>query len=324
MILPALLAVALAALLGAAAFLVLWLDRYGTEPVVRMLLVAGWGLACPLLFRLADEGLRFAGHPGRPFEPDWVPAGFGLLEGLVLAAALALAATSRFLEGPLDGAVYGTVAGLGLAVSASLLEIGAPPPPGWRGFPIFLTLVRGAMGATIGAGIGFAKLGARAALRVPLALAAVLLAGLLRWSFVLLARSGWRLWGAESLAFNLPALILPASLLGGVFAGAISFEGRVLEEQLGEEVRLGVLPEWVRGVLPRYRQRIRSAWWPVRDERREITRLLTSLAYRKHRLRGLPDESAHLYGLEVGRLRQRARTLMALAPGGGAGAGAGE
>ncbi len=43
-----------------------------------------------------------------------------------------------------------------------------------------------------------------------------------------------------------------------------------------------------------------------------IVGLLLALAFRKRRLRNLPDERARLYGLEVGRLRQRAKTLLAL------------
>lgn len=315
MIGPVLLAVALAALLSVAAFLILWLDRYGAEPVVRLALVALWGLACPLLFRLADPHLGLAGNPEASSGPGLLPAGVGVLQQLALAAALALVATSSFLEGPLDGAVYGVVAGLGFAVSEGLMAVAAPWPGGWVGVPTFFTLAGATAAAIVGAGIGLAKLALRPVLRVPCVLAAVLAAALLRWLLYLAAHWGWETAGRDNVVLNLALIVLAAALLGGVFAAALAFERRVLGAQLGEEVRLGVLPEWVADVLPSYRRRIRSEWWSERDERREIVRLLTSLAYRKHHLRGLPDESARLYGLEVGRLRQRARTLMALAPG---------
>jgi hypothetical protein len=316
MIGPVLLAVALAVLLSVAAFFILWLDRYGTEPVVRLGLVALWGLACPLLLRLADPHLGLAGDPETLSGPGLLPAGVGLLAQLMLAAALALVATSNFLEGPVDGAVYGTVAGLGLAVSENLIAVGTAGPASWPVLPVFLTIVEAAAAAVVGAGIGIAKLAARPALRVPCALAAVGCAGMLRWALLGLASWGCSLWGSRNGPVDLALIVLAAGVLCGVFLAALAFERRVLAAQLGEEVRLGVLAEWVASVLPSYLRRIRSEWWPERDERREIVRLLTALAYRKHHLRGLSDESAQLYGLEVGRLRQRARTLMALAPSG--------
>ena len=94
----------------------------------------------------------------------------------------------------------------------------------------------------------------------------------------------------------------------------LAYERRVLSEQLRTRSALGVLPAWVVEVLPSYRRRIRSDWWPRRDERQEILDLLVSLAFRKQQLRTLPDDRARLYGLEVGRLRQRARAVLALAP----------
>ena len=68
-------------------------------------------------------------------------------------------------------------------------------------------------------------------------------------------------------------------------------------------------------------RRCRSGWWPRRDERREIAGLLVTLGLCKRQLLALPDDRAWLYGLEVGRLRQRARTLLAAAPAPPAGAG---
>ena len=96
-----------------------------------------------------------------------------------------------------------------------------------------------------------------------------------------------------------------------LFAASFSYERRVLAGQLVEEVELGVLPAWVAEIVPSYPRRIRSEWWPRRDERREILRLLVTMAFRKHRLRTLSADRLRLYGLEVGRLRNRARVILA-------------
>ena len=314
--LPELLALALVAVLSGMAFLVFWLDRYRAEPVPRLALMALWGFLCPLLFRLAEPTLGFVGDFDPVLGPAAaLPAAAGLLEELLLAAGLTLLATSHYLDGPVDGAVYGAVAGLGFACFQGLAALHAGWAPPHAALPAYATLVRAGATAAVGAGIGLAKLTARPLVRVPCALAAVLVAGVARWVLYGAAGYGWGVWGVRNTPFNLALVAAAALLLAGVLVGAFAVEYRVLARQLGEEVQLGVVPGWVVDVLPSYRRRIRSDWWTRRDERREIVRLLTALAFRKHQLRGISGTRARLYGLEVGRLRQRARTLLALAAG---------
>ncbi len=312
--LPELLALTLVAVLSGMAFLVFWLDRYRAEPVPRLALMALWGFLCPLLFRLADPTLGFVGD----FDPVLgtaavLPAAAGLVEEVLLAAGLTVVATSHYLDGPVDGAVYGTVAGLGFACFQGIAALHAGWAPQHAAAPAYATLVRAGATAAVGAGIGLSKLAARPLVRVPCALAAVLVAGVARWVLYGAAAYGWGLWGVRNTPFNLGLVAVAALFLAIVFEGAFAFEHRVLARQLGEEVQLGVVPGWVIDVLPSYHRRIRSDWWIRRDERREVVRLLTALAFRKHQLRGISGVRAHLYGLEVGRLRQRARTLLALA-----------
>lgn len=313
MIVPALLVLTLAVALSGAAFLVLWLDRYKAEPVLRLALVAVWGIACALIFRFTGPPTVFVvGFDALLGTGSAPPVAAGLLEVLPLALGLALVAASRYLDGPLDGAVFGTVAGLGFAAAQSLAALRSGWVPASPLVPLFITLVRAAATAAVGSSIGFAKLAFRMWVRAPFALAAVLAAGLLRWLIVAAASWGWDAWGAGGAAFNLALVAAGLLLLAAVYQGALLLESRVITRQLADEVELGVLPAWVAEVLPSYWRRVRSDWWRRRDERREIVRLLTSLAFRKQRLRNLSELRANLYGLEVGRLRQRARTLLAL------------
>jgi hypothetical protein len=312
MIGPMLVVLGACAAVSGAAFLVLWLDRYTTEPVLRLVLAGLWGVGCPLVLLLAGPALGLVGSLDPvPGNTAALPA-VALVEGVFLAAGLAVLATSHYLEGPLDGAVYGTVAGRGLAATKCLAALyggRVPPDPSVL---IFLTLVGAAAAAAVGAGIGFAKLALRTSLRAPFVLAAVVFAGVAWW--LLLRGAYWALsaWGPQNVPLRVGLVVVAALFLCGMFVGALALERHVLTLQLTDEVALGVLPAWVVDVLPSYRRRIRSVWWRRRDERREIVRLLISLAFRKHRLRGLPEERARLYGLEVGRLRQRARKLLAL------------
>ena len=312
MIGPALVVLAVVAAVSGASFLVFWLDRYTTEPVLRLVLVALWGVGCSLALRLVGPawGLAVSLDPVLSI-PAALPA-ICLLESALLAVILAVLATSHYLEGPLDGAVYGTVAGLGLAATTCLAALHGPRVPPAPSALMFLTLIGAAAAAAVGAGIGFAKLALHPSVRAPFVLAGVVVAGGAWWLLLRAANWGLSAWGPHNIPLGVALAVGAAFFLCGVFLGALALERRVLTKQLKDEVALGVLPAWVVDVLPSYRRRIRSAWWRRRDERREIVRLLLSLAYRKHRLRGLPEGRARIYGLEVGRLRQRARTLLAL------------
>jgi hypothetical protein len=312
MIGPVLVVFVVFAAVSGVAFLVLWLDRYTTEPVLRLVLVALWGVGCSFVLRLAGPALGLVVSPDPVFAIPEALQAVGLLEALLLAAGLAVLATSHYLEGPLDGAVYGTVAGLGLAATTCLAALHAGRVPPDPSVLMFLTLVGAAAAAAVGAGVGFAKLAVRTSLRAPFVLAAVVVAGAVWWLLLRAANWGLSAWGPRNIPFRVALVVVAGFFLCGVFLGALALERRVLTQQLTDEVALGVLPSWVVDVLPSYRRRIRSEWWRRRDERREIVRLLLSLAFRKQRLRGLPEERARIYGLEVGRLRQRARTLLAL------------
>ncbi len=100
----------------------------------------------------------------------------------------------------------------------------------------------------------------------------------------------------------------PCIILGLV--GFLRSEQRILVVELAEEVELDVVPAWVAEVIPYYRRRVRSDWWPSRRERTVLARLLTRLAFRKHAVRLLPDEESKLAGLEVVRLRQQIRVKL--------------
>ena len=316
---------ALVAPLAAAAALLagacgsLWLDRHRWDALAWLGATAVWSCAAPALLALAGAPvarLILAPAHGAAFPEAWgtVP---GLTAALVVVAAVLptfAAARSHVVEGPADGAVFGGVAGVGLAAGATFLVLALAP---WRpdGAALaFVTVLHAAAGASLGGGVGLAKLTSRRALRLPAALAAAVACGALAAGLALGALSCWRTWGEAGLACNLALAAAAAAVLAAVLTACLAYERRVLSQQLLDEVGLGVLPAWVAELVPSYRRRIRSDWWPRRDERREILSLLVTLAFRKHQLRALPEDRLRLYGLEVGRLRQRARALLALAP----------
>jgi len=99
-----------------------------------------------------------------------------------------------------------------------------------------------------------------------------------------------------------------------IFAGFLRSEHGILKRQLSDEVRLATAPAWVAEVIPYYRRRLNSEWWPRRSERTVISRLLTRIAFRKHALRHLPQSEASIASLEVVQLRQRIREILAPDP----------
>ncbi len=310
---------ALAAALVAVAFLFLRVDR--SERPLRGWLVAtaAWGLAGPAALAAAGGRLPDLLEPplsGGALPELWLadPLAGVALPLVGIALPVFLVARSRALDGPSVGAVFGLAAGTAFSAGMHLLLAArAPWHPAAAALP-FVTLLHAAAGATVGAGIGLAKLAAARATRAPAAAGALAAAAALAAVLGAGALAGWRQWGEGSIAFDLALAAAAAAALAGVFAGALAFERRVLTGQLAEEVALGVLPHWVTEVVPSYRRRVRADWWERRDERREIVGLLLALAFRKRRLRSLPPDRARLYGLEVGRLRQRAKGLLALAP----------
>jgi hypothetical protein len=302
----------------AAACAALWLDRRRWGGIAWLWAVAVWSLATPALLALA--GAPVARLMQAPLRGSAIPEAWGVpglaLALIVVAAVLPIGVVvcSRAVEGPADGAVFGGVVGVGLAVGASWLVLALTA---WRpdaAALAFVVVLHAAAGALLGAGLGFGKLASRRTLCFSVAVAAAFAAAAFIAVVVVAALSCWQAWGEANIAGNLGLTAVALAALAAVLAACLAYERRLVSKQLQDEVELGVLPAWVVEVLPSYRRRIRSDWWSRRDERREIVSLLVTLAFRKHQLRTLSEDRLRLYGLEVGRLRQRARALLAPAP----------
>jgi hypothetical protein len=300
------------------AYLAWWLDRYRLFPLARFLAVGALGTAVGLLLaaRFPAAGLSgpyLAGPAmpthGVPVERMAVLAGDAARLAVAALAVLVLLLARARVESPVDGIVFGVAAGVGLALPGGwlLAESGAALVAETAGH----ALAAVAAGAVVGLAVAYARFHPGWGMRVLVAAggvtaAAALVAG------ALVAAEASRPWVA-------PAAL--ALALVGAVAAALALELVISRRELAEEARFGVVPAWVPEVTPCYWRRVRASWWPRRDERRALSRLLLQLAFRKHQLRHLDDERATLYSLEVGRLRERARRL--LDPGRLVGPGAG-
>lgn len=304
--------------------LVWWVDRYDREPLHLVALIFLWGAsAAPLLsvtvFHVID---RLLGGIAESTNLSWI--GIGLVTPMIeeiakaVGVVLVVVFSSKF-DNPTDGVVYGTAVGLGFAVSENVMY-GVTAGVHLHNVAGVLLLVGGrtllsagvhALScATFGGILGHAVLCGRLPGKILWAttglLAAVLLHG--SWNLALLwvgpvgENGAPRLWLAA-----MPVLYL---VYVTVLALVLHSEHRIIKKQLGNEVELGLVPSWVLDVIPFYRRRIRSNWWPSRRERTVIARLLTRLAFRKHAVRNLPPGEAAIASLEIVKLRQKLRAIL--------------
>ncbi|MGV8042492.1 MAG: hypothetical protein AB2L07_21410 [Thermoanaerobaculaceae bacterium] len=309
------LATATLPLLLAGAYLLWWVDRYAWEPAPRYLLTftlaAAGGLPLLLLTPSAWwRGLLLGAHAA---HTAWGPvardAGLRLA---VLALVLVLFSRRSHLDSPLDGLVFGVAAGSGLAATSLVAASWGPSGvelEGWLGLASLTSA-----GSAVGLGLGWARLrpagwrqagpalvglaGGGLALLVSPAFGAVL-----GWTGVGL--SGWE-WGLVVGA----AVLLPVVTTSILAWALLRHEQRLLERGLEEEAGFGVVPAWLPARAARLWRRADASWWPRRDERQTLNRLLCELAIKKQRVAALGPDAARVYGLEVGRIRHRLRSLL--------------
>ena len=304
--------------------LVWWFDRYDREPLHLVAVVFLWGASvAPTVSVMAVAAL------GRIFDGSVPAASLGVIDISILApfveetakavgVLLVVLLTDKF-DNPTDGVVYGTAVGLGFAVTENIVfALGAIPEVSGTGGILMLvggrTLlsagVHALSSAVFGGLVGYAVWSPKRATRLGWSCAGLALAIALHsaWNTALLyvgpfspdgTLRGW-------LAF-LPSLYVVYVVILTAF---LHSEHRILKRELAEEVELRLAPAWVIDVIPYYRRRVRSDWWPSRPERTVIARLLTRVALRKHALRRLPPDEAAIASLELVMLRQRVREIL--------------
>jgi RsiW-degrading membrane proteinase PrsW (M82 family) len=300
------------ALLAVVVTLVWWLDRYDREP---LLLVAGvfvWGGAVAPLLALTS----FTAATAILDQPLGMLAGAALEELLKAVAVVLVVRYSAEFDSPTDGLVYGTAAGLGFATVENLLVViaGAPALPAsgllvWvleRTF--FSAGLHGLATGIVGGFLGMAYLSRGGLRKAGLAACGWIAATGLHfaWNLALSTASGssaawWPLLAAMPVLYGIYLL---------AFWLFLRWEHRILREELEHEAGLQLVPAWVVDVIPFYRRRIRSEWWPRRAERVVLSRLLTRLAFRRYQTSRLPEDEAALASLEVVQLRGRVRRML--------------
>jgi len=305
-----------------------WLDRYDREPLHLVAMEFLWGAAAaPLISVLVFTffaGIAGDGAPQDTLRLIGASAVGPLVEEVAKGIGLMLVVflSSKF-DNPTDGVVYGTAVGLGFAVTENVIYglgvgLNLDEPRGILllvgGRTLLSAGVHALCSATLGGFLGHALLSRKWSHRTAWAGGglAVAVAFHTAWNVALVSAGVFSSEGSPRLW-----LMAVPVLYGCYLATLASFlrsEHGIIKRQLAEEVDLGVAPAWVSEIIPYYRRRIRSDWWPSRRERTAIARLLTRVAFRKHALRHLPRNEATIASLEVVQLRKRVREILGSPP----------
>ena len=288
-----------------------WLDRYDRQPLLLVASVFAWGgVVAHLLSVTSVSAATAVLH-----EPLGTLTTAALQELFKAVAVVLVARHSAGFDSPTDGLVYGTAAGLGFAAVENLLVVLAGGAPGPDSGMLTLVLQRTLFSAgvhalasgVVGGFVGLAHMSRGAVTRVAWTVAGLVIGTALHggWSVALSTVAG--VGGRWPVLAAMP--VLYALYLGALWL-FLRWEHGVLHEQLVEEANLGLVPPWVPAVMPFYRRRVRSDWWPRRAERVVLSRLLTRLAFRRYQASRLPEGQAALASLEVLRLRGRVRRML--------------
>ncbi len=323
--------------------LVLYLDRYETEPWYLLLSAFLWGAVVAVFLAISFEILA-----GQAVLVAWgedtadlvgITIAAPVFEELTKGAALVVLVIffRNEFDGALDGIVYGALIGLGFAMTENILYFGSV----WVedgavafGFLFFLRAILGGFGhafytATFGATIGWAVQRPDWSIRRVLVPACGLLLAISQhaaWNSTVYALSrldedtatvaGLLLFFVvEPLLFTLPPLLI--FLVVATVAGRR--ELRIIRQELYEEINFGILASSEVTMLTDRRIRRSASWnafWsggPVRWLRlRQFNLLAGELAFQKHhsrsgrqRKRGVRqrDADAIRYGIATARIK---------------------
>jgi RsiW-degrading membrane proteinase PrsW (M82 family) len=181
----------IAMLMCAAAFgvMVYRYDLYDREPWYMLLAAVAMGFAAMHVCGLVEDELlrQLNAVTGRPAIRAVVVAVVEDTAKLLIVLALAFGARRHFND-PLDGIVYGTLAGLGAAVEESLLYLSlSPATMQTLGSELVRLVAHAMMGGIVGFAVGIGARPNRQREKKPLGLAACLLLSLafhFTWDFI--------------------------------------------------------------------------------------------------------------------------------------------
>lgn len=301
-----------------------WLDRYEREPFWAVAMTFAWGATGGIALGLAGSlvllGVLGGGSAGSSVSVLQIVLIAPLAEEPAKALILLALLLGRNFDNTTDGLVYGAAAGLGFAMTENFLYFASVSDDAaqWQQLVllrgVFTALMHCAASATFGAVLGRFRYRSAGLQWVVAPLLGYGLASAIHAAFngllTLTATTGDGEYGLLALAI-VPVL---GVVLFTITQLALHSEHRMIQRELEDEARAGVLPIEHARIIPFHRQRRRPGWLPVDIDRAEYVRTATLLAFRRHqaRLRGrtLGRENA-----ELSQLRMRLFSMLSASQG---------
>lgn len=301
-----------------------WLDRYEREPLWLVGLTFLWGAIGAVFLALIGNfightgiGLVFGAQAAELAGPVIVAP---LVEEPTKALILFLVARSRAFDNMTDGFVYGAAAGLGFGMTENFFYFSSVASSGdiasWIGTIAIRTLFSALMHATasscVGAALGWAKTRSTAAtlVAVPIGFGIAmgmhgLWNGLLTWDAA--AELNGQLTALDFIVFPMEFI---ATFI--VYQICLRSESKLIQRELGEEAREGLLPPAHVSILSSTMRRSGSGWLKPRVPKALYVQAATRLAFRKAQLRASRPQGRPSLEAEVQRLRSEIAGLLAL------------
>lgn len=322
---------------------ILWLDRYEHEPAPLLFFAFFWGAVVAIVFSYVFNSLVAAGlasvvGDAAAEATSAFLAAPPIEEGFKAVALFILVLLFRDeFDNTLDGVVYGSIVGIGFAMTENIVYFGRQYAEGGLRDLALIVVLRAVLGGfghalytgTLGAAVGFARETQNNFLKVVMPLIGYCLA--------MAQHAAWNLFAGVVIPALIPpetgewfyfCLVAPIQTvvltgpgiitLGLVVWQAWSREAKIIRKELLPEVDTGLIPLEDYEIMSSSRKRIRSLWKAFTKQglvaflvQRQYIQLATELAFRKwHLERGERPKRAQRITPEE-RYRNRIRELQA-------------
>jgi RsiW-degrading membrane proteinase PrsW (M82 family) len=323
--------------------LILWVDRYEHEPAGLLFFAFFWGAVVAIVFSFFFNSLvaaiatQFVGEAGGEIAAAVLSAPI-VEEGFKGIFLLILMLLFRHeFDNVLDGIVYGSIVGLGFAMTENIVYFGRMYAEGGLAGLALIVVLRAILGGfghalytgTLGAGFGLARESPSIFVKALAPVAGYLLAVLQHGAWNLIAgtlipallppeTSEWVYFclvaPIQSLVLTGPGLLT----LGLVVVITWQREAAIIRRMLLPEVEGGLISLEDYQILASSRRRLRSMWETLRQDgfvallvRRDYINAATELAFRKwHQERGERPKRNQKYTPEE-HYREKIRRLQA-------------
>lgn len=300
-----------------------WLDRYDREPFWLVAAVFTWGAI------FAAGGSYITNSVGQlalsmwfsgPESAEWLTVMFlaPIIEEPLKAAILIVVALTPWFDNTTDGFVYGAAAGLGFAMSENIMYFNRAAETSvdfWLLTVIVRTATSGLMHAMatsiVGAALGWAK-----TRTIDIQIVALIMGGATAVTIHTIWNGLIVIGGASGVSlFWIDVLIFTAEfiMIFGIFMMCLRGEHKMIQRELLDEARGGVLPPQHVAILSSVAKRNRTGWCPPGVSQQDYIDVATKLAFRRMQCRGRGRRQKY-YQEQARALRHRLRAMLGTQP----------